>query len=133
MLALTYANGYLLHYDAREKQEDLALVYARHAVAAEPSNPLAYYALSVSHIVRKDIAAFLSASERALALNPLDGAIMGEVALWMSYSGHWQRGRELMERAMVLNPRIRASSGIPASMTPTVRRTIHGPSTTHCA
>ena len=105
MLAIAYANGYLLHYDAEEKQEDLALVYARRAVAAEPSNPLAYYALSVSHVVRKDIAAFLSAAEQALALNPLDGAIIGEVALWMSYSGHWQRGRELMERAMVLNPR----------------------------
>jgi tetratricopeptide (TPR) repeat protein len=105
MLAIVYANGYLLHYDAKEKQEDLALVYARRAVAAEPSNPLAYYALSVSHVARKDIAAFLSAAEQALALNPLDGAIMGEVALWMSYSGNWQRGRELMERAMVLNPR----------------------------
>jgi TolB-like protein/tRNA A-37 threonylcarbamoyl transferase component Bud32 len=105
MLAIVYANGYLLHYDAEEKQEDLALMYARRAVAAEPSNPLAYYALSVSHVARKDTAAFLSAAERALALNPLDGAIMGEVALWMSYSGNWQRGRELMERAMVLNPR----------------------------
>jgi tetratricopeptide (TPR) repeat protein len=105
MLAIVYANGYLLHYDAEEKQEDLALMYARRAVAAEPSNPLAYYALSVSHVARKDIAAFLNAAEQALALNPLDGAIMGEVALWMSYSGNWQRGRELMERAMVLNPR----------------------------
>ena len=105
MLAIVYANGYLLHYDADEKQEDLALAYARRAVATEPSNPLAYYALSVAHVARKDIAAFLSAAEQALALNPLDGAIMGEVALWMSYSGNWQRGRELMERAMVLNPR----------------------------
>jgi hypothetical protein len=83
MLAIVYANGYLLHYDAEEKQEDLALMYARRAVAAEPSNPLAYYALSVSHVARKDTAAFLSAAERALALNPLDGAIMGEVALWI--------------------------------------------------
>jgi len=105
MLGLLYANGYLLHYDADEKQEDLALVYARRAVAAEPSNPLAYYALSVTHVARKDVAAFLSAAERALALNPLDGAIMGEIALFMCYSGHWQRGRELMERAMALNPR----------------------------
>jgi serine/threonine protein kinase/tetratricopeptide (TPR) repeat protein len=105
MLAIVYANGYLLHYDAEQKQDDLALMYARRAVAAEPSNPLAYYALSVSHVARKDIAAFLSAAEQALELNPLDGAIMGEVALWMCYSGNWQRGRELMERAMVLNPR----------------------------
>ena len=29
---------------------------------------------------------FLSAAEQALALNPLDGAIIGEVALWMSYA-----------------------------------------------
>jgi tetratricopeptide (TPR) repeat protein len=35
----------------------------------------------------------------------MDGFQMGDIALWTSYSGEWQRGRELMERAMALNPR----------------------------
>ena len=105
MLAIVYANGHVLGFGMEEKQADLSVSFARRAVAADSSNHSAHFALAVAHVVRKDIPAFRSAAERALALNSMDGFQMGEIALWTSYSGEWQRGRELMERAMALNPR----------------------------
>ena len=105
MLAIVYANGHVLGFGIDEKQADLSVSFARRAVAADSSNHFAHFALAVAHVVRKDIPAFRSAAERALALNSMDGFQMGEIALWTSYSGDWQRGRELMERAMALNPR----------------------------
>lgn len=105
MLAIVYANGHVLGFGMEEKQADLSVSFARRAVAADSSNHAAHFALAVAHVVRKDIPAFRSAAERALALNSMDGFQMGEIALWTSYSGEWQRGRELMERAMALNPR----------------------------
>jgi len=54
---------------------------------------------------RKDAPAFHRAAERALALNPLDGGAMAGIAMFTAFLGEWQRGCELMQRAMTLNPR----------------------------
>jgi hypothetical protein len=47
MLAIVYANGYLLHYDAEDKQEDLALVYAPRAHAEHVLEGLRKAALEI--------------------------------------------------------------------------------------
>ena len=84
MLAIVYANGHVLGFGIDKKQADLSVSFARRAVAADSSNHFAHFALAVAHVVRKDIPAFRSAAERALALNSMDGFQMGEIALWTS-------------------------------------------------
>ena len=104
-LAVVYANAHLLDFGSDQKVLDSSLSCARRAVAAEPSNNNAHYALAVAHWCRKEFAAFRSAADRALTLNPMDGSVTGGIGLFACYSGDWQRGCELIERAMRLNPR----------------------------
>jgi len=43
-------------------------------------------------------------AERAVALNLNNTAVLAGAAVYTSYSGQWERGRELIERALALNP-----------------------------
>ncbi len=132
MLAIVYANGHVLGFGMEEKQADLSVSFARRAVAADSSNHFAHFALALAHVVRRDLPAFRTAAERALALNAMDGFQIGEIALWTSYSGDWERGRELMERAMALNPRHPSFLWYPLVHDAYRGRTIPALSTTPC-
>ena len=50
------------------------------------------------------MAGFRAAAERAISLNPLEGYTGAYLGMLMAYSGHWERGCALAERAMQLNP-----------------------------
>jgi TolB-like protein/Tfp pilus assembly protein PilF/predicted Ser/Thr protein kinase len=105
MLSHMHAYGYLFSFGGGEDSRDASLYYARRAVAADSSNHHAFYTLALAHSCRKEIAAFRSAAERAIALNPMDGHVMAHVGMWTAYSGDWERGCELVKCAMKLNPR----------------------------
>ena len=105
MLALVHTYGCLFGFGAAEKFQELSLSYARRAVASDASDHKALYALALAHIGRKEIPAFRNAADRALALNPMDGNIMAQIGMWTTYLGDWERGCELVQRAMKLNPR----------------------------
>jgi TolB-like protein/tetratricopeptide (TPR) repeat protein len=104
MISVLYADCHLFGWGLEPQALDLSLSYARRAVAAEPSHS-AYYALAWAHWSRKEIPAFRNAADRSVALNPLDGNTIATLGLGTAYSGDWQRGVELMGRAMGLNPR----------------------------
>ena len=108
MLGHVHAYGYLFSFgghDSGNDSRDRSLYYARRAVAADSSNHRAFYTLALAHSCRKEIAAFRSAGERAIALNPLDGQVMAHIGMWTAYSGDWERGCDLVKRAMKLNAR----------------------------
>ena len=67
-----------------------------------PSNHLTQQALAVVLFFRKETAGCLSAAERALALNPLDGS--NEAIFLITFTGDWNRGCALIRWAMELNP-----------------------------
>ncbi len=58
--------------------------------------------LAVALFFRRETAACLSACERALALNPYDGS--NEAIFITCFAGDWDRGCDLIRRAMDLNP-----------------------------
>lgn len=105
MLSHMHAYGYLFSFGGGDDSRDASLSYARRAVAADSSNHHAFYALALAHSCRKDIAAFRSAAERSIALNPMDGQVMAHIGMWTAYGGDWERGCELVRSAMKLNPR----------------------------
>ena len=105
MLAAVHGLGYLFNFLDGEKSRELSLSYSRRAVAADSSNHRAFYALALAHSCLKDTPAFRNAAERALALNPLDGSVMAHIGMWTAYGGDWERGCDLVQRAMKLNPR----------------------------
>ncbi len=82
-----------------------ALVAARRAVEAAPSNNLAHYALASTLFFQKDFLAFRSAAERTIELNRMDGSVAAYIGNLIAYAGDWKRGCALVESAMQLNPR----------------------------
>ncbi|MBS1808707.1 MAG: protein kinase [Acidobacteria bacterium] len=95
-----YANGYNVRPDSLSR----AHAAARQAVAAAPTNHLAHFTLAAVLFLQKDFLAFRAAAERALALNRMDGSTTGFLGNLIAYSGDWEYGLGITERAMQLNP-----------------------------
>ena len=95
-----YAHGYNLRPDPLGR----ALVAAQRAVAAAPNNHVAHYSLAVVLFFQKDFRAFRPEADRALALNPMDASIVAFIGLMIAYSGDWESGLAVTERAKQLNP-----------------------------
>jgi tetratricopeptide (TPR) repeat protein len=102
MLSWIYSHEFGHGFNPRPGSLDRALAAARRAVDLAPSNPLACQTLAVALFFHKDYTACLSACERALALNPLDGS--NEPMHLIAFMGDWERGCSLIRRAMELNP-----------------------------
>jgi TolB-like protein len=102
MLSWIYSHEYAHGFNIRPAALERALTAARRAVDIAPSNQLAQQALAVVLFFRKETAGCLSAAERALALNPLDGS--NEAIFLITFTGDWERGCALLRRAMEINP-----------------------------
>ena len=102
MLSWIYSHEYAHGFNVRPASLERALTAARRAVDIAPSNQLAQQALAVVLFFRKETTGCLSAAERALALNPLDGS--NEAIFLTAFTGDWERGCTLIRRALEINP-----------------------------
>jgi TolB-like protein/Tfp pilus assembly protein PilF len=104
MLALVsaqeYGQGYKLVADSLAE----GAIAARRAVEVGPTNHLAFSGLAQVLFLQKDFQAFRNAAERAVALNPMDGATVALTGILLAYSGDWEHGCAVAEKAMRLNP-----------------------------
>jgi TolB-like protein/Tfp pilus assembly protein PilF len=106
MLSLMYSNEYG-HWDIRNpKTFEKALRAARTAVLAAPLHSLPHYALAQALFFRREFPASRTAAERAVSLNPMDGATAAFMGLLIAYSGDWKRGCALAKRGQELNPNL---------------------------
>ncbi len=80
------------------------LAAARRAVAAGPSNHLAYLYLAWALHYNDEREASRHAAERALALNPVDASASMRIGMLIAFTGDWEKGCALVERARQLNP-----------------------------
>ncbi|HEY1658805.1 MAG TPA: hypothetical protein VGG14_10695, partial [Candidatus Sulfotelmatobacter sp.] len=101
------ANLYVLEYgdgfNPLEKPMERAREAAWRAVKLDPACQMGWKLLSVVYFFSRDFAAFREAAERAIALNPRDGTTLAYVGIMMAYSGDWERGVALVQRAKDLN------------------------------
>ena len=104
LLAMLYREENNHGFNLRPDPVGRAFAAARRAIDIAPSNHLAHHALASVLFFRKETQAFRSSAERAIALNPLDGFTMAYMGFLLSYSGDWDRGCELVEKARNLNP-----------------------------
>jgi TolB-like protein/predicted ATPase len=91
-------------FNPRPNPLERALDAAQRAVAIDPANQLANFALAQVHHFRRDAGAFRAAADRAISLNRRDGNTMAMLGILMGYGGDWERAVELTTRAMALNP-----------------------------
>jgi TolB-like protein len=80
-----------------------ALRAAQTAVEAKPTNALAYHALAKVLFFKRNIPAFRAAADRAVSLNPMDGATIAYMGILMAFAGDWEQGCQLTEKGMQLN------------------------------
>jgi TolB-like protein/Flp pilus assembly protein TadD/nuclear transport factor 2 (NTF2) superfamily protein len=104
MLSWLYRAEYTHGYNARPDAMDRALAAARRAVNLAPSSQLAHAALASSHFFRGEIGEFRAEAERALALNRMQGYTTAFLGLHFAYSGDWEHGCAVVEKALHLNP-----------------------------
>jgi len=102
MLSWIYSHEHAHGFNVRPESLERALAAARRAVDIAPSNQLAQQALAVVLFFRKETTGCLSAAERAMTLNPLDGS--NEAIFLITFTGSWERGCTLIRRAMEINP-----------------------------
>ena len=104
MLSMIYGEEHRFGFNARPDCLDRSLRAALRAADAAPSSHLSHFALAQAHYFRKEFDSFRNAAERAIALNPSDGAVVEFTAHLLAFAGDWARGLALGERARELNP-----------------------------
>jgi non-specific serine/threonine protein kinase len=103
-LALMYIEEHKHGFNARPDPFGRAQAAIRRALALDAANQFAYHALAQASFFQHDLSAFGPAAERAIALNPLDGGTVAYMGILIAYSGDWERGVEIADRAINLNP-----------------------------
>ena len=104
MLAIMYDTEFADEYNPRPNPLERAMAAAQHAVDLAPTHALGYYALAFTYFLRKDNAGFRAAVDQAITLNPMDGSVLGLLGLLVHHSGEIERGTQMVEAAMQLNP-----------------------------
>ena len=95
MLSMLYGEEHRFGFNAEPDSLDRALRAAQRAADAAPSSHLSHFALAQAHYFRKEFEAFRNAAERAVALNPRDGATVEYLGHLLAFAGDWERGCEL--------------------------------------
>jgi adenylate cyclase len=103
-LAVIYNFGYGMAFNPGPDYRTLGLEAAQQAVRLDANSQLAHYAMALSHFLRQELDEFEEEAETAIALNPNNAEVVAELAEKIAYMGQWQRGEELMRKAMALNP-----------------------------
>ena len=104
MLSMIYRGEFAQGFDAEPNPLDRAVEAAQRAVDLVPTHALGHYALATVYFFRKEMIPFRVHAERALALNPLDASVKAYLGLLIAASGEWDRGCQMVESAMQLNP-----------------------------
>ena len=104
MLSMMFGEEHRFGFNVEPDSLGRSLEAARKAVAIAHANHFAWGALAQALFFRKELDAFRDAAERAIALNPMDGSTVEYLGHLIAFSGNWERGCELAERARQLNP-----------------------------
>jgi serine/threonine protein kinase/tetratricopeptide (TPR) repeat protein len=104
MLAMMYIVEYSDSFNALPNPLERAMAAAQRAVDLAPSYARGYYALAWVYFFCREKASFHAAVEQAVALNPMDGSIIGILGLLLHHAGELERGLQMVEKAMQLNP-----------------------------
>jgi len=100
---LVYAHEYAHGFSSQPDLLDRALSSARRAVELRPSSQFAHGSLAFTLFHRRETRAFRAAAERAIALNRMNATTTASMGLLIAYSGDWEAGCAIVERAAELN------------------------------
>jgi len=102
-LSNLYQLEYFDRFNPQEKPLERAREAAWRAVKTDPACQMGWKELAAVHFFSRDFSAFRETAERAMSLNPRDGTTLAYMAIMIAFSGDWQRGVALAQRAIELN------------------------------
>jgi len=103
-LAQVFVHEYNFLFNPQQDPLDRALKAAEKSIELDRTCQFGYQMLAQTLFYRRDLAAFRAATERAIALNPLDSNTLGILGIFIAHTGDFERGAELTRRAMEMNP-----------------------------
>src|ERR1051326_1485751 len=103
-LAQLCVDEFVFKFNQRPDSLDRALAAARRAVDLNRTFQYGYQILAQVHFFRRDIAAFRTAAEKAMSLNPRDTDTLAMMGLMLVHIAEFERGANIVRRAMDLNP-----------------------------
>ncbi len=110
LLVDSYVDGPLFNdtpgYDPRLPM----LEAARNAVRLAPNSAEAHYALAEAYYYNDEHEQFLAEVAKVLELNPNDAGAIAWLGTLMAFSGRWDEGGALVEKALAFNPSVVAPS-----------------------
>ncbi len=78
---------------------------AQNSIELDQRHQDGYVVLALVHYMSEtDFGSFYETAEKAIALNPNDAWANADLGAWTSYSGDFERGKALIEKAKILNP-----------------------------
>lgn len=105
-LAFSYIESKKYAIDTPSDWSDRAREAANRAIAIDPDNPDAYYALAIlTQMTSQDLTEFRNFSDRTVSLNPNDAFVLADLGTWMGYAGQWDIAKEWVAKSMQLNPK----------------------------
>jgi adenylate cyclase len=103
-LSWIYTDEWVWEFNPQPDSMTRALDAARHAIQLAPKNYHSHWLLSRVYYFMQDRERFLASSKRALELNSRDGTTLGLIGMYTAFSGEWDRGVEMINKAKLLNP-----------------------------
>ncbi|WP_017964704.1 adenylate cyclase [Rhizobium leguminosarum] len=107
MLSIVYLDEDRYKFNPTSGQDTAiqrALDAARRATQIDPNNTRGLQAQMTALFFDRQLAESLRVGEQALATNPNDTELMGEFGTRLAIAGQWQRGADLLDQAIALNP-----------------------------
>jgi len=109
-LALLYVSSYVDDQPVRDDPgydpRPLMMEAARKAVKLAPNSAAAHYALAEAHFYNGEHEQFLTDVAKVLELNPNDAGTISWLGTLMAFSGRWDEGGALIEKALAFNPSV---------------------------
>jgi serine/threonine protein kinase len=103
-LATVYQNEYAFGFNTLPNALDRALTAAQRAVELNRTSQIAYEALAMVHFLRRDLAAFAPAADRATSLNPRNSNTFAYLGNLLVFTRQFEKGTALTRKAMEMNP-----------------------------
>lgn len=103
-LSMLYLQEFQHQLNPRPNSLERALDAARKSVELDPACQVGRVHLASVYFHQRDLGAFLPSAERAIALNPRDTHFVGVMGMMIAFTGEWDRGLEIVRKAMELNP-----------------------------
>jgi TolB-like protein len=104
ILAALYEQEYSQRLNPLPDPLRRSLEAANRSVEIDPTCQGGWSALAALYFFERDLNGLRVAAERAVALNPLQTTSCSYMGMLLGYAGDWDRGVDLVERAMELNP-----------------------------